>query len=255
MRTGVLGGLHNVRQSVAFLRGAIPALRLLADELNIAISSYPSGDKLKHASQIKVFAIVLLAVAACGGQANAQIMYHRCGLTGSRASSIVQQLNYLKNRWNSPKAKDINPAIMLDAVLATGKDTRRWSDNSAAEIEGIVFDVKPGGIESTNCMAQDLADRDTHIEIVRSMDDSGLTRRMIVEVTPRLRAMALARGLDWSTQALLALKGHRVRITGWMLFDFEHIDESENTAPRKRDNWRATAWEVHPVTDITVLDR
>jgi hypothetical protein len=72
-------------------------------------------------------------------------MYHRCGLTGSQGSPIVQQLNYLKNRWNSPKAKNINPAITLEAVLATGKDTRRWSDNSATEIEGIVFDVKPGG--------------------------------------------------------------------------------------------------------------
>jgi len=77
---------------------------------------------------------------------------------------------------------------------------------------------------------------------------------MIVEVTPRLRATAAARGLDWSTQALQALKGHRVKIKGWMLFDFEHVDESENTAPNKRDNWRVTAWEIHPVTGITVLN-
>jgi hypothetical protein len=190
----------------------------------------------------------------CVGSTNAQIMYHGCGLTGSPAPPIVQQLNYMKNRSSSPKAKDLKPAITLEAVLAPGKDTHRWSDNSAAEIEGIVFDVKPGGIESTNCLAQNLADRDTHIEIVRSIEDSSLTRRLIVEVTPRLRAMALARGLDWSTEALLALKGHRVKIRGWMLFDFEHVDESENTAPGKRDNWRATAWEIHPVTDITVLN-
>jgi hypothetical protein len=209
---------------------------------------------LKHNSKIIEFSIVLLAAVAFRGSANTQIMYHGCGLNGSPAPPIVQQLNYMKNRSSSPKAKDIKPAIALEAVLATGKDTNRWSDNSAAEIEGFVFDVKPGGIESTNCRAQDLADRDTHIEIVRSMEDSGPTRRMIVEVTPRLRAMALARGLDWSTQALQALRGHKVRIKGWMLLDFEHIDESENTAPRKRENWRATAWEIHPVTDISVLN-
>jgi hypothetical protein len=138
-------------------------------------------------------------------------MYQGCGLTGSAASPHVKQLNYMKNRSSNPKAKDIKSAITLEAVLAAGKDTNRWSDNSAAEIEGVVFDVKPGGVESTNCRAEDLADRDTHIEIVRSMDDSGPTRRMIVEVTPRLRAMAIARGLDWSTQALQALKGHRVK--------------------------------------------
>jgi hypothetical protein len=113
----------------------------------------------------------------CGSAAKAQIMYHGCALTGSPAPPIVQQLNYMKNRSSSPKAKDIKPTITLEAVLAAGKDTNRWSDNSAAEIEGVVFDVKPGGIESTNCRAQGLADRDTHIEIVRSMEDSGLTRR------------------------------------------------------------------------------
>ena len=190
----------------------------------------------------------------CGGSANAQIMYHGCGLTGSSAPPIVQQLNYMKNRSSSPKAKDIKAAITLEAILAAGKDTKRWSDNNAAEIEGFVFDVKLGGIESANCRAQDLADRDTHIEVVRSLDDSGLTRRVIVEVTPRLRAMAAKRGLDWSLEGLQKLIGHKVKITGWMLFDFEHIDESENTAPKQRDNWRATAWEIHPVTDITVLN-
>jgi hypothetical protein len=77
--------------------------------------------------------------------------------------------------------------------------------------------------------------------------------RLIIEVTPRVRAMAAAKGQDWSTEALLGLKGHRVRITGWLLFDFEHVDESENTAPRKRENWRATSWEIHPVTDIKVI--
>ena len=60
--------------------------------------------------------------------------------------------------------------------------------------------------------------------------------------------------MDWSTEGLQKLMGHKVKIKGWMLFDFEHIDESENTAPKRRDNWRATAWEIHPVTDITVLN-
>ena len=80
-------------------------------------------------------------------------MFHGCALTGSSAPPIAQQLNYMKNRSSSPKAKDIKPAITLEAILAAGKDTNRWSDNSAAEIEGFVFDVKAGGIESTNCVS------------------------------------------------------------------------------------------------------
>ena len=188
------------------------------------------------------------------GSTHGQILYHGCGLNGSATSPIVQQLNYLKNRFKSPKAKDIKPAITLQALLTEGKDTNRWSDNSAAEIEGVVFDVKPGGVESTNCRAEGLADRDTHIELVPKLDDAGPTRRVIVEVTPRLRVLAAERGLDWSPAGLQKLIGHKVRITGWMLFDFEYIDQAENTAPRRRANWRATAWEIHPVTDIVLLN-
>jgi hypothetical protein len=76
---------------------------------------------------------------------------------------------------------------------------------------------------------------------------------VIVEVTPPMRDRARARGVDWSVDALRAkLVGRHVRFTGWLLFDSEHADEAENTNPGGRDNWRATAWEIHPVTDIVV---
>ena len=61
------------------------------------------------------------------------------------------------------------------------------------------------------------------------------------------------RALPFSPDARVPRR-RRVRIRDWMLFDFEHVDESENTAPKRRDNWRATAWEIHPVIDMTVLN-
>jgi hypothetical protein len=35
-----------------------------------------------------------------------------------------------------------------------------------------------------------------------------------------------------------------------MFFDGGHADEAENTHLAGKHNWRATAWEVHPVTDL-----
>ena len=32
-----------------------------------------------------------------------------------------------------------------------------------------------------------------------------------------------------------------------------HAQESENLSPGGAQNWRATGWEIHPVTGITVL--
>jgi hypothetical protein len=47
--------------------------------------------------------------------------------------------------------------------------------------------------------------------------------------------------------------GHWVQFEGWLYFDLGHATEAENTAPGNPENWRATAWELHPVTKITVL--
>src|SRR3989442_8727307 len=45
-----------------------------------------------------------------------------------------------------------------------------------------------------------------------------------------------------------------VRVTGWLLFDDEHQRQAENTTPGMVGNWRATAWELHPVTRVEVVD-
>lgn len=81
--------------------------------------------------------------------------------------------------------------------------------------------------------------------------------RHIIEVTPRWRAIKAKAsatgkcGVDWSTTALAnSLVGKWVIIAGWMFFDGEHADEDKNTHPNGKHNWRATAWEVHPVTGI-----
>ena len=37
------------------------------------------------------------------------------------------------------------------------------------------------------------------------------------------------------------------------MFDTVHGDEAENTNPGGANNWRATAWEIHPVTSIKIL--
>jgi hypothetical protein len=63
-----------------------------------------------------------------------------------------------------------------------------------------------------------------------------------------------SRGADWSTRPLRDhFLGRWVKVRGWMLFDAEHKGEAENTAPGRPRNWRATAWEVHPVKSIEVV--
>jgi hypothetical protein len=40
-----------------------------------------------------------------------------------------------------------------------------------------------------------------------------------------------------------------------MFWDAYHDDEAENTTLGRPENWRATAWEIHPVTAIRTVPR
>jgi hypothetical protein len=196
------------------------------------------------------------AFALLAAVSRAQDTYQGCGMTGDASASHVQALNQLKNRFTAPGAADMDSQVTLAALVRPGDDRGRWDEGRGAAIVGYVQGVKPGGIETVNCKARDPAYRDTHIELVLDPMNADGPERVIVEVTPRWRALMAARGVDWSTRALRRdYLGRWVRVTGWLLFDAEHANASQNTAPEHPTNWRATAWEVHPITSIEVVPR
>ena len=178
-----------------------------------------------------------------------------CPVEGTAIPADVRALNILKNRSAEPTAQDADSSVTLAAMLAPDSDdTRRFDAARAAQLTAVVHRVLEGGVETTNCRATDSLHRDTHIELIVTPSDSDKTRRVIVEVTPRWRAAARSRGVDWSTGSLAkSLTGHRVLVRGWLMFDAEHAGESENTNPGGASDWRATAWEIHPLTNLGVL--
>lgn len=159
-------------------------------------------------------------------------------------------LNRLKNRTALPQEANFDSRVTLAAILQPGEDRERWSASQAAAVEGYVVAVKDGGIESANCYS--LLRRDTHVEVALR-PDAPPRERLVVEVTPQMREWAQGQGWDWSTAALgRELVGRWCHTEGWLFFDSHHAKDSENTAPGGARNWRATAWEIHPVTRLTV---
>ena len=186
----------------------------------------------------------------------AQDVYHGCGMEGTARSKKVRELNELKNRYNFPEGKDFDKKVTLKAMLNPENDIHRWNENKAAEIIGYVYNVKLGGVESCNCEAKDKLYRDTHIELILDPNETAENKRVIVEVNPRIRELMKEKGINWTTQALRKkFLGRWVKVQGWLLFDEEHVKQSENTNPGNARNWRATAWEIHPVTNIEVVTK
>jgi hypothetical protein len=179
-----------------------------------------------------------------------------CGLEGTAKSEGMKDLNRHKNRWAIPDDSDIDHEVSLAAMLAPGKDVNRFDQEKAAKIQGFVIDVKMGGTETCNCGADDPDLKDTHIELALAAGAPEI-QRVIVEVTPRLRKLMKMKmpEVDWTTAALHSkFKEKWVEVTGWLTFDTAHIKQAENTNQGHKGNWRATCWEIHPVTNITLLD-
>lgn len=179
------------------------------------------------------------------------ILALNCPSAGIGITGRTRQLHRLKNRTAIPQAADFEERVTLDALLQRGDDSSRWSTDRAARVQGLVVDVAHAGTEAANCFNP--CRRDIHI-LIANRKEAPKSEQVVLEVTPNLRDWAAAQGIDWSEQTLKEqLIGRWCEFEGWLYFDAGHAEESENIAPGNPENWRGTAWEVHPITKITVI--
>jgi len=179
------------------------------------------------------------------------ILTQNCPSAGIALTGRARHLHRLKNRTALPQPADFDTRITLTELLKPGDDTNRWSTARAARIQGEVIDVEHAGPEATNCFSP--WGRDIHI-LIATRKGASKSEHVVLEVTPPLRGWARQQGMDWTEKTLQAqLVGHWCEFEGWLNFDVGHAEESENISPGNPNNWRATAWEIHPITKITVL--
>ena len=135
-------------------------------------------------------------------------------------------------------------------MLQPGDDRERWLQTRAARVEGYVVSLWRGPMELTNCYLP--CSRDIHIHL-GLRPDAPPREQVVLEITPRMQEWARHQGWDWSEETLRGeLLSHWCSFEGWLLYDSHHADEAENTAPGQPGNWRATAWEIHPITKFEI---
>jgi hypothetical protein len=212
-----------------------------------------------------------------------------CSIDGAgQPGSEKSKLNNLKNRFRLPSG-DFQ-AITFDTLLglnqgrATGSASKRKivdfpgsgdPDNQRpVSLEGYVESVFAAGCakhansqgESCNCNTISKSLCDAHINFLptKKTNHAGGRNTYVVEVTERIRRLAKLGllssniGNDWSTPKLQEkLIGHRVRFSGFLFFDTDHVSEAWVSDPKNNiggNNFRQTCWEIHPVMKIEVLN-
>lgn len=167
-----------------------------------------------------------------------------CGPTGDTTDPHKKVLNTNKNRTDIPTG---NPYIPIDWASLRDLPSDHSEDLPGAPVtvQGfLVHRVKQesdGSGESTNCHLLKPNEVDWHIYLsdTASLDD--ISQAIIVETTPRTRPLH-----KWKKPDLDAVvnKNVPVRISGWLLYDFEHVNAIGTQ--------RASVWEVHPITKIEI---
>jgi hypothetical protein len=161
-------------------------------------------------------------------------------------------LNLLKNR----DAKVTHPTKITVEEIRDPANNRRFVPSQRVWVIGYVASIVPGGLkEPCNCRRADL--RDIHINIVAHEQEVGTeTKYVVLELTPRWEKKFKLDDSEYEAmlQTVKDQIEHKwVRFEGWMLYDYLHEDKSESTSPGTSGNWRATPWEVHPVTAYKVV--
>lgn len=204
---------------------------------NVIIAAQPStGSLLNQLHAARVTAVPQPLVI--GGQ-------DVCAAVGNSSDPKMIKLNSQKNRIDIPEA---TAYIAVDWNVLKGLPSTSPDDLQGAPVMVIgylshrinVEDKAPG--ESTNCNLLNDDEVDWHIYLTSSPNQA-ISQAIIVETTPRTRPLH-----TWDKSVLdgLVNTNNQVRISGWLMYDLQHVGEIGTQ--------RATVWEVHPVTRIEVSD-
>jgi hypothetical protein len=166
-------------------------------------------------------------------------------------------LNVQKNRTSAtgtPHRYTFAQFIKLNSKAVNKKHRTKWTAAEKQQVEAVendapavlvayLFDATESAAETCNCYLAGEANHDFHIWLTRKNAEPAKGDKIVVEMTPRVRAQIAG----WDLDKLRTLKKRRakVRVTGLLTFDNEHYNYPEQDI-------RATAWEIHPVTSFEV---
>jgi hypothetical protein len=164
-----------------------------------------------------------------------------CGPTGDASDPKTQALDSNKNRTDIPEPNAYVP-VEWNALANLPANQVDQLQGAPVEVEGFLSHVirveNSGNGESTNCHKTNLDEVDWHMYLT-NQPAQGIANAIIIETTPRTRPLHL-----WDENKLgkLVNSQTRVRVSGWLMYDWQHIGVIGTQ--------RATVWEVHPITRI-----
>jgi hypothetical protein len=214
-------------------------------------------------------------------------------LEGAARTEDGKARNRQKNRaaidLSSVTIKSFDTAAFLaqtaDYDRQLGKKHRRFltppereqlavRENQIVSLTGWLVLAYPAIPEATNCRSHDFVD--WHLELSSQPADHpaqiGDPTPIICEITPRTESLVYRSGVRMqrlaafirspdNTFTVTGSKPHKVRLTGYLVWDDEHNREDSDVGlfigwfskDGYHHPWRSSAWEIHPVMKVEDL--
>ncbi len=191
---------------------------------------------------------IAAGLALATGTVLLMVFLHLLG-KGPWASPEARHLRAMKDRIAAPAAATPVSAAWMAALPHRAPLARR----AAIERRAVVID---GWVRQILWAS----DGDVHLELIPGPPPGGDDQRYVTaEVTPQFRrrhpawryeALAAALRPDYGGATPWPTGPARVRVTGWLLYDFQY----DEPLPADATHGRITGWELHPVTAMAVWD-
>ncbi len=205
---------------------------------------------------MKIPPLLLVLAAALSPLPHAQ----NCPSQGNGGDTT---LNRLKNRTELPGSfihmkvdgflastpKVSSQAKRMDLFPKAEREKLDSVDRLSITLEGYLVDVKPGESESSNCHAK--TKRGLQFLVAPAQPPAGDKQ---AAKTLLARSVVAVASLYWQAQhadtwrldfiAPILKDRAKVRVSGWLLYNPEHPEQSGKT--------RGTLWEIHPVTKMEI---
>jgi hypothetical protein len=191
------------------------------------------------------------------------------GYLNSLKNELVDPASLPQHTFDVPGLVALEKGLPADLTKVNHQELEgqmsALGEGEVSSLNGYLYYAKDGGSESSNCLLKGADNIDFHIgigadpAIAAKAKTPGLSpadrrQAVIVEMTPHWRAEYEP---GWNLALVQKALGRKVYLVGQLLADNEHDDSKDDCAftgtPGAGSScWRATIWELHPVTRFLV---
>ena len=213
--------------------GIVAPICLISTSVNLEAATRPAKHRtLKHSAKACRTSLDQCPDQGCGGgDAKLNVKKNRTDApAGAIESWTFEEIMHVEDErptsWQTGQDRTVVEELGEDTPIA---------------LVGYMIGAHPGSPETCNCKLSGEDNNDYHINLVEHKGDRS-SSSVVVEMTPRVRLKHANWKLDKLTGRLDNSNPPVVRVTGYLLFDSEHVSRSGGE--------RETIWEVHPVIKL-----